>query len=82
MAKVQPSHLDVIGQELEVGDCVAFPAYNGLCIGTVTKLNPKMIGVLNIKSKRGKAQNKYPADVVKLKGPDVTFYLLKNTGTL
>lgn len=81
MAKELPVHYDLIGRELAVGDCVAFPGYNSLSIGTVVKLNPKMIGVVNIKSKRSRAQLKYPGDLVKLDGPDVTFYLLKNTGS-
>ena len=80
MAKEAPTHHDLIGRELAIGDCVAFPAYNGLCIGTIAKLNPKMVGVRNIKlSSRSKNQLKYPNDLVKLDGPEVTFYLLKNT---
>jgi hypothetical protein len=61
-----------------VGDFVAFPDRNSLEVGVVKKLNPKMIGVGRIKSKY--SHNKYPADIVRLDGPEVSIYLLKNSG--
>lgn len=78
MSKQIPEHKDKLGRLLKVGDFVAFPDRNSLEVGVVKKLNPKMIGVGRIKSKY--SQNKYPADIVRLDGPEVTMYLIKNSG--
>lgn len=78
-----PEHKDRIGRPIAVGNIVAFPSHNSLSVGTVTKLNPKMI---KVKRLRGASkydtheQNKYPADTVILDGPDLTMYLLKFSG--
>jgi len=69
-------HKDRVGRDLKIGDCVAYPAYNSLGIGTVTKFNPKMLKVKSVGSRS--ESNKYPSDVVLLEGSDVTMYLLKN----
>lgn len=69
-------HSDLLGQPLDVGDCVVYPYHNSMTVGTVTKLNPKMVGVASIRSKS--AKNKYPTDIVKVSGPEVTMYLLLN----
>lgn len=83
MAKViEHNHNDKLGQPIAVGDCVAYPEANSLCVGTVTKLNPKMIKVVKVGAKSWYASqgtNKYPQDLVKLDGESVTMYLLKNT---
>jgi hypothetical protein len=76
--KVIPEHKDKLGRLLKVGDFVAFPDRNSLEVGVVKKLNPKMIGVGRIKSKY--SQNKYPEDIVRLDGPEVSMYLLKSSG--
>jgi hypothetical protein len=76
--KAVPEHKDKLGRLLKVGDFVAFPDRNSLEVGVVKKLNPKMIGVGRIKSKY--SQNKYPEDIVRLDGPEVSMYLLKNSG--
>jgi hypothetical protein len=78
MAKLIPEHKDRLGREITVGDCVAYPSNNSLYIGTVTKLHTKMIGVTAIGSKYKSSSNKYPQEIVKLEGPDVTMYLLMN----
>lgn len=70
------NHSDLLGQPLEIGDCVVYPSHNNMTVGTVTKINPKMIGVASIRSKSTK--NKYPTDIVKVSGPEVTMYLLLN----
>jgi hypothetical protein len=74
-------HLDRIGRELSVGDYVAYPQSNSLSIGTITKLNPKMIKVKKINSnlRREATYNKYGHDCVLLNGPAITLYLLKNS---
>lgn len=73
-------HRDRLGRTLLIGDCVAYPNSNSLEIGTIKKLNPKMIKVkrLGSQSKWGES-NKYPQDVVKLEGAEVSMYLLKNS---
>lgn len=72
-----PEHKDILGQLLEVGDAVVFPSSNSMYVGTVTKLNPKMVKVKRVgaKSKWGEI-NKYPTDLAKVSGPEVTMYLL------
>ena len=76
MAKV-PEHKDKLGRPLAVGDCVAYPdGNNSLKIGLIDKLNPKMIRVKEFK--KTYTTNKYPHESVKLDGPDITMYILKN----
>lgn len=79
MAKI-PEHKDKLGRELAVGDAVCYPSSNMLYIGTVIKLNNKMVKVQKVGS-RGYESNKYPDDIIKLEGADITFYVLQNTKT-
>jgi hypothetical protein len=73
-----PEHRDKLGRLLKLGDCVAYPTHNSLSIGTIKKLNPKMVKVAKIGTKhKDNGSNKYPQDIVLLDGPDVVFYLLK-----
>jgi hypothetical protein len=72
-----PEHRDRLGQLLIVGNFVAFPDRNSLEVGIIKKINPKMIGIRPIKSKR--LYNKYPQDIVRLEGSEVTVYLLKQS---
>lgn len=78
--KPLPEHRDKLGRLLKVGDCVAYPGSNTLMIGTVKKLNPKMVGVAMLGKHKWGPSNKYPSDLVLLEGPEVTMYLLKNSG--
>jgi len=78
MSKEIPEHKDRLGRTLELGDCVAFPDSNSLQIGTIKKLNPKMVKVGRV-GRSTWAVNKYPQDMVKLDGPEVTMYLIKNS---
>jgi hypothetical protein len=82
--KTPPEHRDKLGKLLAVGDAVCYPSHNSLELGTVKKLNPKMIKVIEAgrgASKWYTGSNKYPNDLVKVDGPEVTMYLLKmNTG--
>ena len=80
MAKELPEHRDKLGRLLKVGDCVAYPSHNSLEIGSIKKLNPKMVGVTKVGGKYRSASNKYPSDLVLLDGPEVTMYLIKNSG--
>lgn len=81
MAKELLEHKDLLGRPLAEGDCVAYPQSNTLVIGTITKVNPKMLKVAAVGSKGywARGTNKYPGDIIKLDGEDVTMYLLKNT---
>lgn len=74
-------HKDLLGRNLAVGDAVCYPVSNSLVIGTVTKLNPKMIKVKKVGSKSlwGSEVNKYPVDIIKLDSSEITFYLLQNS---
>lgn len=73
---VIPDHRDLLGQPLTIGDCVVFPSSNTMYVGTVTKLNPKMIKVRRVGTRSKWEQNKYPQDLVRVSGPEVTMYLL------
>ena len=78
MKKPVPEHRDKLGRLLKVGDCVAYPSSNSLAIGTIKKLNPKMVKVAKLGSKfKSDGNNKYPTDLVLLDGPEVSMYLLK-----
>jgi len=78
MAKTAICHNDILGQPIEVGDAVVYPSYNAMYIGLVTKLNNKMVKVKRVGSSvRSQGQNKYPKDLAKVSGPEVTMYLLK-----
>jgi hypothetical protein len=80
MTKEVPQHRDKLGRVLEVGDAVCYPDRNSLELGTVKKLNPKMVKVIESGRKPSTwytGSNKYPSDLVKVDGPEVTMYLLK-----
>lgn len=76
--KIEIQHLDKLGRPLSLGNYVAYPAYNGLEIGIVTKLNPKMIKLKRLN--RSWEQNKYPQDTIVLDSDEMVFYILKNAG--
>ena len=80
MAKTLVEHKDLFGQPLELGDCVVYPRSNIMMVGTVAKINPKMVGVKGVSARWGDC-NKYPAELVKVNGAEVTMYLLKKTAT-
>ena len=81
LSKVKPKHPDKLGRELNIGDCVVYPHSNNMLIGTVVKFSPKMIIAKTIGTGwRGYEARKYSADVVKIEGPEVSMYLLKNSG--
>jgi hypothetical protein len=76
--KTIPAHKDILGQPLDVGDAVVYPSSNTMYVGLVTKLNPKMVKVRRVGKKYSWEQNKYPSDLAKVSGAEVTMYLLKN----
>ena len=79
MTKEIPEHKDKLGRLLAVGDAVCYPSQNSLELGTVKKLNPKMVKVYEAgrRSTWYTGNNKYPSDLVKVDGPEVTMYLLR-----
>ena len=77
--KLIPEHRDKLGKLLAVGDAVCYPSHNSLELGTVKKLNNKMVKVWEA-GRHGtwySGNNKYPSDLVKVEGAEVTMYLLK-----
>jgi hypothetical protein len=79
MSKQIPEHRDKLGRLLSVGDAVCYPYHNSLELGTVKKLNLKMIKVWEVgtHSKYYTGANKYPRDLIKVDGPEVSMYLLR-----
>lgn len=75
-------HKDKLDRFLKIGDCVAFSYNSQLCVGIIDKLNPKMVRIKELMRKTNwtGSYNRYPFDVVLLEGPDVLFYILKNSG--
>ena len=78
MSKIEITHKDRLGRELKIGDCVVYPSHNSLSVGTVKKLNPKMVKVMPVGTKyRSTGSNTYPNDIVVVEGVEVTMYLLR-----
>lgn len=76
-------HVDKLGQPLTLNDFVAFPSHNTLQVGIITKLNAKMVKIKKIEPpKRWESAqiNRYPRDCVKIEGPMVSMYIIKNSG--
>jgi hypothetical protein len=81
--KIPLEHRDKLGRLLAVGDAVCYPSQNSLELGTVKKLNPKMVKVFEA-GRSGKwytGNNKYPSDLVKVDGPEVSMYLLRKSAS-
>lgn len=79
MSKEIIAHKDVFGQDLLLNDCVVYPTNNTMTVGKIIKINPKMIKVARVGNQGRRSDvNKYPNDLVKVTGPEVTMYLLKN----
>jgi hypothetical protein len=75
-AKPPVQHSDLFGQPLEIGDCVVYPRSNSMMVGTVDRQMPKMVGVKGVGNQWADC-NKYPQELVKVSGSEVTMYLLK-----
>ena len=75
-AKPPVQHSDLFGQTLEIGDCVVYPRSNTMMVGTVARHTPKMTSVKSVGTRWGDC-NKYPQELVKVSGSEVTMYLLK-----
>ena len=79
MSKQLPIHRDRLGILIALGDYIAYPDNNQLRVGSITKLNAKMITVMDVNKRYGSTR-KYPNDTVKLGGSELTMYILKNSG--
>ena len=80
--KPVPEHKDKLGRVLKLGDCVVYPSHNSLVVGTVKKINNKMIKVFRVGAQETRwysGSNKYPQDIVIVEGPEVTMYLLRES---
>lgn len=82
MSEDNNEHFDLLGNKIEEGTPVAYPCNNGLNIGHVERLTPKMVKVRKLRtdSKRYRSSEtilKYPHDVIVLDQKLVTMYLLK-----
>lgn len=79
---IKHEHQDKLGRDLAVGDAVAFPDHNGLMIGKITKLNPKMLSIqsVDVNQRRWNDSDyrKYPRETVRLDNVELTMYILKN----
>lgn len=73
-------HTDILGQEITEGCYVAVPHRNTMYICKVTKINPKMIRVVNVKNTGYRANDGwlvYPSEGVKLSGEEALAYIMK-----
>lgn len=73
-------HTDILGQTLTEGCYVAAPRHNTMYICRVTKLNPKMIRIVNAKKSGYRSSDGwlvYPKETVKLSGEEAMLYILK-----
>lgn len=71
------SHKDILGNKIMVGDIVAYPSHNSMKIGTVNKLNPKMVNVTAVGRKY--VDRKYPTELLVVDDPKISLYVLKNS---
>lgn len=71
--------LDCLNRELNIGDAVCYADHNRLHLGTVKKIHTKMVTVWDVGPQMSwyTGSKKYPHDMVRVEGPDVTMYLLK-----
>lgn len=80
------THSDILGQELQVNDFVAYPSSSGLGrnqlkIGKIVATTPKMVKVVHLQRRsvyEAKATTRYPRDCIRLDNQLITLYILKN----
>ena len=83
--KIAPTvvHKDKLDNVLEPGVHVAYPVHNQMVIGTVVKCSPKMVMVrelgVDTKSRWYSDTRKYPSECIKVDGPRLTMYIIKNS---
>lgn len=73
-------HKDIIGNEIKLGDTIVSPNGTELYLGSVIKINPKMIKVkLFVKSgKRSytREELRYPYNLLVVDDPKIMLYLI------
>ncbi len=68
---------DLFSKPLAEGDYVVFSTKSlSITVGVIIKINPKTIKVIDIKSKSEYLLKSI--DVLKIDGPDLTLYLMRN----
>lgn len=71
---------DFLKRKLEIGDSVVFiPPYSKtMTLGRIVSFSPKMVRVVYQDwYKQEQESSRYPGELVKVDGPDLTMYLLK-----
>ncbi len=86
MAKLDPEHRDIFNRIIKTGDVVVISSTGGwqrrLRLGTVQKINPKMINVIPVDSKLRKIDRRYGEELlVVTDDPRVSAYMLMNCAT-
>ena len=80
MTKKTTEHEDILGQPITDGCYVAASHRNNMYVCKVIKVNPKMLRILDVKSKHESDQDGwlvYPSETVKLSGEDAIAFILK-----
>ena len=70
-------HRDILGNVLTLNDAVVAVDQNHMYVGKITKLTPRMVKVCRLNSTW--STNKYAQDTLKIEGPEVIMYILKNS---
>ncbi len=86
MATLDPEHRDIFNKLIKTGDIVIISSHGGfqsrLRLGTVQKINPKMINVIPIDSKLRKVDRRYGEELlVVTNDPRVSAWVLMNCAT-
>ena len=72
---------DFLGKELKIGDPVAMvvPSYRDIAVGVITKATAKKLSInyYNEYYKSTVKAYKYPDQLIKVDGPELSMYLLK-----
>lgn len=75
----ETTHKDIVGQKINTGDHVAYPAGTSMKIGVVSKINPKMINIADDNYPYYPTR-RYPNDVIVMTNNKyLALYLLKQT---
>lgn len=73
-------HRDKFGRLIQLDDTVVYVYYNTLYVGTVKKINPKMLGIARLTNHRSRAIRsldlRYSKDCVIMDSAVVTMWLL------
>ena len=72
---------DFLGKDLKIGDAVSLviPRYRDIAVGVITRATAKklVINYFDESNKRTWKAHKYPKQLIKVDGPELSMYLLK-----